>query len=167
MNGRSIIDLRYWRRDEFILTENNGSQTDWWPFMSVRLLVLLDTFRFIYGVPCRISPHPRALGRRLGDGPDDSFSQHNIDRWGEIRAADVLPQGMTTVGHARKAVSIAHEIGITGVGIYPHWKPTPGVHLDVRGDEAPGDPALWGGVNDDEGNQVYVALDRALVQLPG
>lgn len=154
-------DLRFFSPGEF-----HRGGTDWLPLMSPRLLVLIDTFRLCYGAPCAISPHPRALGRRDGSGPDDSFSQHNIDRWSEVRAVDLIPRGMSTRTKAEEAHRLAAYLGFTGIGIYPDWQPAPGIHLDVRVDEAPRSPALWGGIVDQDGQQVYVGLEQALTKFP-
>lgn len=154
MNHDSL-DLRYWSRDEFVTGTN--TPIDWFPHMSLRLLVLLDSFRHRWGDACIVSPHPRALGRYDGD----SYGQHNIDRYGEVRAIDFFPDGMDGAALTHKAVSIARSCGFTGIGIYPNWQPRPGLHVDVRVDEAPGHPATWGGV-DGENGQVYVGLQQAL-----
>lgn len=146
------IDLRYWSASEFI-----RGDTDWYRRMSPRLLVLLDSFRHRWDDVCEVSPHPRALGRYDGD----SYGQHNIDRYGEVRAIDFFPHGMEGAALAHKAVSIARSTGFTGIGAYPQWDPRPGLHLDVRVDEEPGHPATWGGV-DGENGQVWVGLQQAL-----
>lgn len=124
----------------------------WWPRMDVDLLRALDAYRDALGAPLEISPATGALGRALGDG---NASQHNVARWGEVRAADVLvPEGMTL----RQAYEIARGLELfSGIGVYPDWYPRPGLHLDTRRDRSPSDPALWAGRSTDKG-QVYVAL---------
>ncbi len=131
--------LRYFTPSEF---------GDWWPQMSTKLLMQLDEFRHQLGVPVMISPAPGALGRN--DGP--SLSQHNVDMWGEVRAADVMFQGVTL----EKAVEVAKEVGFSGIGAYPDWNPRPGLHLDVR----PAPLALWSGIKSG-GQQVYRGIAEA------
>lgn len=153
-----MIDLRYFTSGEF------GT---WWPDMSVRLLVLLDVFRHEWGDEVMVSPHSRALGRRNGE---DDTSQHNVDRWGEVRAGDVFAIGMIRHRHAERAVRIARSIGITGIGVYPDWtlggKRCAGLHFDARREADPGNPATWGGVDNGSGKQVYVSLEDALARMP-
>jgi len=151
-----LIDIRFFEPSEF----NRGSEK-WFDLMSVRLLVLLDTFRLNYSSFVLVSPHPSAVGRR-----DDSSSQHNIAKWGEVRAVDVLPSGMNGRTAMRQAIAMAKEIGLTGIGIYPDWEPSPGLHLDVRQNQQPLDPVLWGGVDDGSG-QYYVDVETALKRAGG
>ena len=118
--------LRYFSAAEF---------GEWWPLMSTELLQKLDEFRARLGVPVRISPHSRALGRN--DGPL-SFSQHNVDMWGEVRAADVMFEGVSL----KRAYEVAKAVGFSGIGAYPDWQPSAGLHLDVR----PGPLGTWAGI---------------------
>jgi len=141
--------LTYFRPGEFF-----RAGVDWWPLMSAELLTRLDTFRARLGAPVEISPAEGAVGRRLGRA--DS-SQHNIDRWGEVRAIDVMPVGVPL----ERAYQVAREVGFTGIGLYPDWSPRPGLHLDVREDRTASAPALWAGINDG-GTQRYVAISRVI-----
>ncbi|HKJ74728.1 MAG TPA: hypothetical protein VKA19_11480 [Alphaproteobacteria bacterium] len=155
-------DLRFFRPEEF---------RGWFEDMSLRLLVLNDSLRFRWGAPIQISPHPAAIGRRL----NRATTQHNIELWGEVRAVDQFPRGMTTRGAAERFLAIATSCGFTGIGIYPYWQrdrdadPEPGVHVDVRVDREPGDPATWGGIpytdQDGKRRQRYVSLSEALDRL--
>ena len=140
--------LYYFSRAEFVRDD-----VDWFDLMDVRLLVLLDVLRFRWRRPIRISAHPSALGRRIGN----SESQHNIDRWGQVRAADVQPVGVETEEEAYQFYLAAKAVGFLGVGVYPHWVNGVGFHLDVRQDREPGSPAVWGGVMVD-GEQRYVSI---------
>lgn len=146
------IDLRYFDPDEF---------REWWPHMSLRLLVLLDSLRHQWGAGITVSPVTGALGRHNGDSDP---TQHNIDRWGEVRAADVFLSGMDCRSTANRAVGLAMRTGFTGCGVYPHWRPSPGMHLDVRTSAEPGEPALWGMVDDGQG-QYQVSLEKALERM--
>lgn len=131
---------------------------DWYARMDPRLLVLLDVFRHKWGAKVKVSPHEHAVGRFGGN----SESQHNVARWGECRACDVMPEGMDTEQRGNEALKLAIEIGFNGAGIYPHWEPGPGLHLDTRRDRDPGNPALWGAVYNNVGAQVYVGVNQAL-----
>ena len=134
---------------------NRGGE--WFSAMSPRLLVLLDTLRLRWERPIRISRHPRAVGRHDGD----SESQHNYDIWDEVRAVDVIPDGLKTKDDAYAFFMLAADVGFTGIGFYPDWSPSPGFHLDVRHDRRPGFPATWGRVGT-EGMITDVSLNDAL-----
>lgn len=141
--------------------------------MHPRLVTLLDLFRYRWGRAVIISPADGALGRR-----DDSSSRHNIERWGRVEAADVMPTGMDHAYQAREAVEVARRCAITGIGVYPHWSPRPGLHLDVRDAAKPGDPAAWGAIDESRategqrqrgrvrGGQVYLGIDEAIGVMP-
>lgn len=147
------LGLVHFRAAEF---RRGGVQ--WFLVMDPRLLVLLDTFRFMWGRPVAISQHPAALGRHLSD----SRSDHNVDRDGTVYAADVHPIGMDTRERAEQAIELARSIGFTAIGVYPHWQPRPGLHLGTRRDRRPGKPAEWGAVRRDD-RQVFTSMDHALV----
>lgn len=153
-----ISDLRYFAAAEF---------REWYEHMSLRELFLLDTFRHQWGAPVEISPNASALGRKKGEA---GTTQHNVDRWREVRAADLFPHWIETRADAERAVIIATRVGFTGIGIYPDWqlgtRTVCGMHLDVRVDREPGEPAKWGGIDDGDG-QRYVALHEAMQRLPG
>jgi len=126
----------------------------WGPWMSERLLEALDEFRHALMAPVMISPADGSLGRFAGD----SGSQHNIDKWDEVRAADVMAPRTDVL----RAYEVARELGMfSGIGLYPHWRPYPGLHLDVRESATPEGPALWGAIKNECGRQVYVPLDVA------
>jgi len=146
-----MIEMQHFTPDEF---------REWGRDMSPHLLALLDEFRDRLGHPVAISPHPKALGRHHGP---QGTSQHNVDRWGEVRAVDVMPK----IGRRfrRLAFDIAKETGFTGIGVYPDWEPRWGMHLDVRDDREPGDPAVWSGIkvwdrDEERMVQVYRALEQ-------
>lgn len=158
--NNDVLYLHYFKPFEFGPSQYRTE--DWWHEMCPRLLVLLDTFRFQWGRRVRISNNAVALGRKLGL---DSISQHNFDRWGEVRAADCFPDGLVYREDARFAIYLARELGFTGIGLYPHWNGGVGLHLDTRRDRQPGDPALWGAVNGPKGEQQYVSLETALLAM--
>ena len=138
--------MKYFRPTEF---------REWWELMSIDLLEVLDDFRDIWGAPVMISPHADALGRH---GGRDDLSQHNVDKWGAVRAADVFPMGLgdasptfasahalgtvTSYGFIR-AYDAAKRAGASGIGFYPGTTPGPMMHLDVRTDRTPDNPATW------------------------
>ena len=129
-----MIELRHFEPREFGL---------WWPWMDPRLLESLDEFRDRLGAPVMISPAQGALGRRLGEA---GRSRHNVDRWKRVMAADVmLPRGpdLTDPEQGRAVVELARQAGFGGIGLYPDWKPHPGLHLDIRPLKADGAPATW------------------------
>lgn len=133
---------------------------EWFSAMSPRLLVMLDLLRFRWGRPIHISKHPRAVGRHDGE----SDSQHNFDKWGEVRAVDVQPANIHNRDDAYRFYLMAVELGFTGIGFYPQWALTPGFHLDVREPRRPGYPATWG-VIAREGRTIQVSVNDALEAL--
>jgi len=142
------MKLHYFKPNEF-----HG----WYDKMSVELLVKLDILRHQWGRPIHISPAAGAVGR-----DDNSQSQHNFSRWGEVRAVDIYPEGLISEDDAEIAVIAATDCGFTGIGIYPHWANGIGLHVDVRSEKTIGYPATWGAVNNELGAQKYVTLSEAM-----
>ncbi len=106
----------------------------WWPFMSAELLHKLDEFaEWFQGRPI-ISPASGALGRLTGS----ESSQHYPSPL--INAADLMLPGIAL----RDAVDAARFLGFHGIGIYPDWSPHHGIHLDMRPDRSPSNPATSG-----------------------
>lgn len=148
-----LPELVYFKPSEF---------GDWHGVMSPRLLVLLDTFRHKWGASVKISPVDGALGRHMGK---EAQSLHNVDVYGEVRAADIFPYGMDSKEDMERAIKLAKDLGFTGIGVYPAWRPSPGLHLDVRTDKRPGHPAMWGAIRSGvSGTQEYVSMKLALEQ---
>ena len=148
--------LQHFTESEFV--NENGN---WWFMMSSRLLVMLDVLRFSHGRPIVISPNKFALGRRAGG----SESEHNIDFWKEVCAADVFVSEVYTRRQAESLIETAKSIGFTGIGVYTdthNHKGTKQVmfHLGVRNTEKMGDPATWGRIKGD-----YVSMSQALGAL--
>ena len=129
----------------------------WYDKVSPELLVKLDILRHQWGRPIHVSRAPGAVGR-----DDNSQSQHNYGAHGEVRAVDVFPEGVTSEDDAERFVLAATDAGMTGIGVYPHWNPCIGFHLDVRPDKEIGYPATWGAVNTEVGRQRYVAMSEAM-----
>lgn len=131
----------------------------WFPLMSKRLIEAVDKMAETLapmGYTFTLS--------RIGLKSEDSTSQHNVTKWGEVRAVD-----LNVLLHGRKLTKseLAFLFGkivelrlFSGIGVYPNWN-TPGVHLDVREDRTVTSPAQWGdagkGVNHD-----YVSVAKAL-----
>lgn len=125
--------------------------------MSADLLLKLDAFRAEWGDQVAISTAPGGLGRKVEDGHGGAASQHNMLRWGEVRAVDVHPRGIYGPDDFARAVDIAESVGFTGIGVYPDWN-RPGVHLDVRDAVT---VAKWAGVFRD-GKQAYVGINTVV-----
>lgn len=131
------------------------------------LLFALDVLRDTLNAPVVISPAAGALGRRLGG----SSSLHNVDVFGMVYAADVLLPLEWGGGEGFEA---ARDLRLfSGIGVYPFWKPRPGLHLDVRHLSAmnptkgatPLTPATWGAVPGAGGRQEYVSAAAALARF--
>jgi len=141
--------MKYFDKSEF---------GDSWPVMSQDLMEKLDEWRGLLGFPVFISPAQGALSRYLGS---EKTSQHNVDKWGECRAADVMSKHFDTVDDMRRGYECAKKVGFTGIGASMIWRPHSGFHLDVRQDRQPGNPAKWGYARID-GIQKTVGIDVVL-----
>lgn len=101
----------------------------WYDKMNKELILKLNYLRHLWGKPIVISPVNGAIGRHAGN----SRSRHNIDYYGEVKAIDIFPQGIEY--DKKKALDfylLAKKVGFGGIGVYPHWKPSIGFHLDIR-----------------------------------
>jgi len=145
--------MKYFKPEEF-----NG----WYDLLAPALKSNLDDLRAKWGQPIVISPVEGAVGRHDGKG---GTSQHNVDRWGEVRAVDVMPHGIETANDARRFRQLAEDCGFTGIGFYPDWNPRPGFHVDIRINENERYVAQWGGIRRN-GEQVYVGIETAIGKLP-
>ena len=126
----------------------------WWPFIDNDLLYGIDDFRRVLGVPVTISPAPGAIGRASIDA---KTSQHYFLSSGKVRAIDVMiPQGVSLA----TAYNVARNLGVfSGIGVYPDWVPSHGLHLDVRKDKTTQNPATWSGIKTAKG-QVYKSVSE-------
>ena len=131
----------------------------WYPLMSRKQLVTLDAFRESWGYPVEVSKADGSLGRHGG-----GESQHNVERWGEVRATDVFPKVpdgkggyryMKTIEERKRAHRIATEVGFTGIGIYTDTSPGNLLHVDTRESER---VAQWSRVDGQ-----YLGIQRVLV----
>lgn len=151
-------DLQYFDRSEFI---RDGEQ--WFDLMSDKLLYAVDLLRYRWteyrqsDARIVISAHPLALGRRYGP---DVVSDHNVDKWGKVYAMDVMPDYILTAEDVAAFKHLAIDSGITAIGFYRDWMPSPGFHLGMRPGRKYGEPATWGAVLHD-GRQVYTSWPEA------
>lgn len=109
----------------------------WLNQYSVELLVKLDFLREILDESITLSNSSFAYGRHGGE----SYSQHNIDRWEEVRAVDgYIPEGVSY----KEFYEAARAAQFRGIGLYKGWPSgRRGFHVDVRQDRTPEVPALW------------------------
>ena len=131
------------------------------------LLFALDVLRDTLNAPVVISPAAGALGRRLGG----ASSLHNVDVFWMVYAADVL---LPLSWGVAEGFDAARNVRLfSGIGVYPFWKPRPGLHVDVRHLSAvnptkgatPLKPATWGAVRGAGGRQEYVSAAAALARF--
>lgn len=135
--------------------------------MSPKLLKTMDKFRELTGSPVFISPVEGGLGRFGGD----SHSQHNVDMWGEVKAADMFPTVPANNAKGWKLVETeeerqfiyekALEAGFTGIGLYTDTiynnQTANMLHGDVREDRTEANPALWSRVD-----RKYYGIDEVV-----
>lgn len=144
----AAVKLKYFSASEFGV---------WWPFLDSKLLYGLDAFREALGVPVRISPASGAIGRT---GKEYESSQHYLLDNGQLKAIDILIPEHVSLEHA---YNVAKSLGIfSGIGVYPDWSPSHGLHLDTRKNKSPDNPATWSGLKTASG-QVYGSLEEGLV----
>lgn len=122
--SNNMVEMQFFSPSEF---------GGWFNQMSPELLKKLDQFRKEWGFPVQISPHQDAVGREDAT----SQSQHNVMRWGEVRAVDVFPKNsiggyINSKAELKRAYDIARRVGFNGVGLYTDTAPGHMVHLDVR-----------------------------------
>ena len=139
--------LHFFSKDEF------GKS---WDVMSPVLLTRLDVLRGLWGRAIRITPVEGGLARY-----DHSTSQHNVTEWGECRAVDIFPQGLTRLGSVQLFADLAQKCGFTGIGIYADTKPSVMFHLDVRTGIEFDKPMKWSRVD----GQYSHSFDAALAEI--
>ena len=148
-----MVYAQYFSQEEF---------REWSDDMSARLVTMLDVLRFKLGSPIEISASEYALGRNLGVG---KMSEHNVDHWGEVLAADCFISGIYNRAQSEAVVYEATSIGFTGIGVYSDTHNNKGeeqvmFHLGVRPNELMGSPATWGRVDHD-----YTSLMAAIQSI--
>lgn len=144
--------MKWFSREEFVRPDPYGNgKIDWYPKMDPRLLEIMDDFREKWGTYVIISPSPWAIGRM-----SNTSSQHSYTRHGKVKAVDLMPFGIEERG-LKEAYDIALTTDAGGIGLYPDWRPRPGIHLDSR--ERGSRPAQWGGVTNN-GKREYVSVEQ-------
>lgn len=133
----------------------------WYDQLSAAQKRALDIARHKWGKPIHVSNADGAVGRHLG--PEDT-SQHNVDRWGEVRATDIVPEGIATKADAERFVQVLIDSGFQGVGFYPHWNQGPGFHADTRVNVEEHYVAKWGRLDNREEPE-YVSIAKALAEM--
>lgn len=158
------IELTHFAPWEFDLRRYGGE--NWWSHMQPELLELLDKVREAWGRPIGISPISGALGRYRGL----SYSDHNFERWKQVRAADVFPVMEQNPSSARMFFEVCMSQGVTAVGCYPHWinrhgNQQCGWHIGYR-PERTDTPATWGMIRyKRRGRQHMVPIDQAMFRV--
>lgn len=137
-----------------------NASTDWLQRAAPELVAALDAFFIAIdkaGGRAFISPAPGALGRTSGN----KSSQHYTEPGRPFLAADVMVEGIPLTD----AYEIARGLKLfSGVGVYPDWGPAPGLHLDVRPDRTPDNPATWAGMKLADGSQsTAFPVERGLI----
>jgi hypothetical protein len=138
-----VVGLKHFKMSEF-----RGE----WVFLASGLLVKLDAFADALGKPVMVSPAKGSMIRWFGQAEAGvKYDQH----WFGTAIDVMLPDGPDL----QTAFGVAERIGFTGIGVYPDWHPYPGMHLDIRHDREPLNPATWAGILEN-GKQVYVQVQR-------
>lgn len=155
--------MRYFKEDEF---------QGWADQLAPQLKDQLDQLRARSGHPIMVSPEEGAVGREYGPEHPKYASRHNVERWGEVQAVDVMPYKEGPNGEPRGLTAAEREafyreakaVGFGGIGVYPQARPYPMFHLDVRPMGDDGEPATWAGLRPGAGASgwKYVALERGL-----
>ncbi len=118
-----------------------------------RIIHALDDMRHRLGKPIRISPAPGALFRLTGSKNSRHYAVGRLSD-----AIDIFPESSL-----REAYNAAVEVSaIGGIGVYPDWKPRPGMHIDGRPRKG-GRVANWMGRNQPGGGQFYAAIDWGFI----
>lgn len=165
MNKNQTVDSLPMNLKHFSTSEFKGQAS----YLSIELLLKLDTIRDVSGYNIMISPAPGGIIRHQGKA---ATSQHNIDKWGEGRAIDIMPyvkkfgkKRALTLVEAQDFVTLAKKLGFRGIGVYPTWKPFPGFHLDVRLVSEFGIIHTWSRIPVNE-RPIYLGIDVAWSNWP-
>lgn len=117
--------IRHFERDEFRgAAFAGGPAIDLTPMIDARLIFALDELRELLGAPLIVSPVDGAVVRLDGD----PASRH----YGHQRLSDAcdLFTPRASLDRCFEAAQRVSEIG--GVGLYPHTRPHPLIHIDTR-----------------------------------
>lgn len=125
-------------------------------FVSWKTIDLYDTWLWTCGFEASISPAEGSTIRWPNGWNGSMTSQHFYGRAIDVMIK-ILPYENVNKC-LRLAATKAKEAGFTGIGVYPDWKPSPGLHLDTR----PGKLAQWGAKNSKTGVQYYVGIQEII-----
>ncbi len=138
-----------WSRVRWFRPEEFGPHLD---SMDPRVIYAADQLREALGAPLRVSPAPGATARFNGNSQSRHYA---VGRKSD--AVDLLvPRSMPLESVYRAALTVP---SIGGIGLYPDWSPTHGVHIDCRPRKPGGRVATWGGVMV-AGSQQYVTVSE-------
>lgn len=131
----------------------------WYKDMDHGLLEVIEKFAESLDYDIFISPASGGIGRRMSP---TAKSFHNITKYGKVQAIDLMINKTLTPDEWRDVFEKAKLAGATGIGLYPDWNPTNGVHLDVgkRPGKSPDNPAKWSAYRVN-GKQKYFSIDKA------
>ena len=140
--------MRYFTPEEF------RGQYD---LLDEELKTVIDEFRHLWGDAVTVSPAPGSIGREYGRG------FHNYAKHGTIKAIDLMPSNFNDHIDFKRAYEIAKQAGARGIGIYPDWRPSAGIHLDVgrRPGRVKGYVAKWSGFRQLDGTQKFFSINKA------
>lgn len=128
--------------------------------LSDELKIKLDFLRELCECEIKLSNSSGGFARRMGE----SWSQHNVTRWGELRAVDgYIPDDMTYA----EFYDQCRAAQFTGIGLYHGWPSGErGFHVDVRDGREPVAPARWGAewIDEGEGKNRYIGLVEFMVK---
>lgn len=166
--GIGLYGFKYQQKSAAINMKNFSKAEfgAWFPVMNVDLLNKLDALREAWGDPIIISPALGSIGRTYPLGHSNYNSRHNVTKYNEVQAIDIMPLIKTIDGvrglapfELKMIYNMAVDVGFTGIGVYPNWLPHAGLHVDVRDDHAAGNPATWSGIKTAQG-QKYFGVNR-------
>lgn len=161
MNGSAVyVDwskIRHFKKEEFLRYYSKEYHSVLHLF-DAQLVYAVDNLREVVGEILLISPVKGAISRIK---EKYKYSRH----YAVNRLSDALDL-MVPSGDLRKIYDTnIPEIG--GIGVYPDWKPYPGIHIDLRPRKTDGSRAEWMGrlIVDKNGKkqQEYVKIDWSFV----
>ena len=109
---------KYFSREECARACESPEQVE---LVSPTLLKTLDAFRDLLGAPIIFSPAPGTLYAKSGHAED---SEHGDGEAGDIK----FPK----TGISTALLTATRFPFFASIGVYPLWKPYPGLHVGVR-----------------------------------
>ena len=165
----------------FIPREFTRAGFQFYKNMAHEFLFAIDELSCSTGYGIRISRHKKAIGRISKDGgasqhdiTDDEWYNHNKDV--VLVVADTQPfnreTGLQLTHHEAEIFYVtAVKLGFTGIGVYPHWNPMAGFHLDMRIQPKGKKLSTWGALKEvvkyEDGfktKQVYHGFEHCLAE---